>query len=414
MTVSTPATPVVLTAARARELAAAVGAALANVAAHAGDAARAWVLVEDDGDEVRGERARRRGRDAPGRLDEAAADGRLGVAASISGRVRELGGTVAVESAPGGGTEVEMRVPTMTGRVTRVMVVDDHPMWREGVARDLAEGGFEVVATAGDGAEAVRRAPAARPDVVVLDLQLPVLSGVEVTRELVGSLDPPPRVLVLSASGEQADVLEAVKAGATGYLVKSASREELLDAVRRTADGVAVFTPGLAGLVLGEYRRLSSGPPPASGPPRAAADRPRDRGAAAGGEGAVLQGHRRAARALAPHRAEPRAEHPEQAAAAQPGRSWCATRSSRARRRARHPAGHLTLAARAAAAPVRGRASRIRRSATALLAGRRRIGARGRPLAAPPSESSQPGRAPVGDLAGDRLDHAPGPSPAGT
>ena len=149
--------------------------------------------------------------------------------------------------------------------MTRVMVVDDHPMWREGVARDLTEGGFEVVATAGDGGEAVRRAPAARPDVVVLDLQLPVMSGVEVTRELLASL-PSLRVLVLSASGEQADVLEAVKAGATGYLVKSASREELLDAVSRTALGEAVFTPGLAGLVLGEYRRLSTAPP-ASGSP---------------------------------------------------------------------------------------------------------------------------------------------------
>ena len=146
------------------------------------------------------------------------------------------------------------------------MVVDDHPMWREGVARDLTEGGFEVVATAGDGAEAVRRAPAARPDVVVLDLQLPVLSGVEVTRQLLG-LAAAPRVLVLSASGEHGDVLEAVKAGATGYLVKSASREELFDAVRRTAIGEAVFTPGLAGLVLGEYRRLSTAPAPASGPP---------------------------------------------------------------------------------------------------------------------------------------------------
>ena len=68
------------------------------------------------------------------------------------------------------------------------------------------------------------------------------------------------RVLILSASGEQADVLEAVKAGATGYLVKSASREELLDAVRRVALGDTVFTPGLAGLVLGEYRRLSDAP----------------------------------------------------------------------------------------------------------------------------------------------------------
>ena len=143
-------------------------------------------------------------------------------------------------------------------------MVDDHPMWRESVARDLAEAGHDVVATAGDGGEAVRRAPAARPEVVVLDLQLPVKSGVEVTRALV-SADPAVRVLVLSASGEQADVLEAVKAGATGYLVKSASREELLDAVVHTALGEPVFTPGLAGLVLGEYRRMSTAP--TSGPP---------------------------------------------------------------------------------------------------------------------------------------------------
>ena len=143
--------------------------------------------------------------------------------------------------------------------MTRVMVVDDHPMWREAVARDLVEAGHEVVATAGDGAEAVRRAPAARPDVVVLDLQLPKLSGVEVTRALV-AMDHVPRILVLSASGEHADVLEAVKAGATGYLVKSASREQIVEAVRATARGEAVFTPGLAGLVLGEFRKLSTQP----------------------------------------------------------------------------------------------------------------------------------------------------------
>ena len=143
--------------------------------------------------------------------------------------------------------------------MTRVMVVDDHPMWRDAVVRDLAAAGHDVVATAADGGEAVRRAPAARPEVVVLDLQLPVMSGVEVTRALVAA-DPSVRVLVLSASGEHADVLEAVKAGATGYLVKSASSAELLDAVARTALGEAVFTPGLAGLVLGEYRRLSVAP----------------------------------------------------------------------------------------------------------------------------------------------------------
>ena len=74
-------------------------------------------------------------------------------------------------------------------------------------------------------------------------------------------------MLILSASGEQADVLEAVKAGATGYLVKSASRSELIEAVRRVAAGDTVFTPGLAGLVLGEFRRMldgAAGPTPAA------------------------------------------------------------------------------------------------------------------------------------------------------
>jgi DNA-binding NarL/FixJ family response regulator len=146
-----------------------------------------------------------------------------------------------------------------------VMVVDDHPMWRESVARDLSEAGLTVVATAATGTEAVTRANAVRPRVVVLDLQIPAPNGVEVTALLVKA-DPSVRVLILSASGEQADVLEAVKAGATGYLVKSASREELLSAVRRVAEGDTVFTAGLAGLVLGEYRRLSDAPRATAGP----------------------------------------------------------------------------------------------------------------------------------------------------
>ncbi|MGW4082951.1 response regulator [Streptomyces sp. NPDC004822] len=153
----------------------------------------------------------------------------------------------------------------------RVMVVDDHPMWRDAVARDLGASGFEVVATAGDGEQAVRRAKAAGPDVLVLDLNLPAKPGVQVCKELVAH-NPALRVLVLSASGEHADVLEAVKSGATGYLLKSASPEELLDAVRRTAVGDPVFTPGLAGLVLGEYRRLAAEPaPPAQETGRAGA-----------------------------------------------------------------------------------------------------------------------------------------------
>ncbi|MET8160110.1 response regulator transcription factor [Sphaerisporangium sp. NPDC005289] len=147
----------------------------------------------------------------------------------------------------------------------RVMVVDDHPMWRDAVARDLENAGYQVVATVGEGRQALRVAAALRPDVVILDLRLPDLSGVEVARGLAAS-DPAPRVLVLSASAEHEDVLEAVKAGACGYLVKSASREEFLGAVRRTAGGEPVFTPGLAGLVLGEYRRLATQRPSHAGP----------------------------------------------------------------------------------------------------------------------------------------------------
>jgi DNA-binding NarL/FixJ family response regulator len=148
----------------------------------------------------------------------------------------------------------------------RVMVVDDHPMWRDAVGRDLAAAGFEVVAVAASGGEALARFNASRPRVVVLDLQIPAPGGVEVTAEVIRQ-DPSARVLILSASGEQDDVLAAVKAGATGYLVKSASREELLAAVRRVAAGDTVFTPGLAGLVLGEFRRLSGGTPEAESDP---------------------------------------------------------------------------------------------------------------------------------------------------
>jgi len=143
--------------------------------------------------------------------------------------------------------------------MVRVMVVDDHPMWREGVSRDLAAAGYEVVATTGEGRQAVRIAAAARPDVVILDLQLPDVSGVEVINGLRAEV-PGVRILMLSASGEQQDVLDAVKAGAAGYLLKSAGLPEFLDAVSRTAAGDTVFTPGLAGLVLGEFRRLAVEP----------------------------------------------------------------------------------------------------------------------------------------------------------
>ena len=145
-----------------------------------------------------------------------------------------------------------------TDQPPRLLIVDDHPIWRDGVARDLQEAGLAVVGTAGDGAQALRVAAATRPQVVLLDLHLPDLPGAEVIQRLL-ALDASIRILVLSASGERQDVLDAMTAGATGYLVKSARLTELVAAVQTVARGDSVFTPGLAGRVLGEYRRLAAG-----------------------------------------------------------------------------------------------------------------------------------------------------------
>jgi DNA-binding NarL/FixJ family response regulator len=146
------------------------------------------------------------------------------------------------------------------------MVVDDHPIWRDAVARDLVEDGFDVVATAAGVESARRRAAVVKPDVVLMDMRLGDGTGTQATTAVL-EVSPSSRILVLSASAEREDVLQAVKAGATGYLVKSASKSELAEAVRATGEGRAVFTPGLAGLVLGEYRRMAKAPAKGSAPP---------------------------------------------------------------------------------------------------------------------------------------------------
>ncbi|HEV8650041.1 MAG TPA: response regulator transcription factor [Actinomycetes bacterium] len=138
------------------------------------------------------------------------------------------------------------------------MVVDDHPVWRDGVRGDLeASGKAVVVAEASDGGEAIELASEAMPELVLMDLNLPTVRGVEAIRRIVEE-SPHVKVLVLSASGEEADVLEAVKVGASGYLLKSATSAELADAVARVRAGEPVFSPSLAALVLGEFRRMSA------------------------------------------------------------------------------------------------------------------------------------------------------------
>jgi DNA-binding NarL/FixJ family response regulator len=140
----------------------------------------------------------------------------------------------------------------------RVLIVDDHPVWRDGIRGDLERSGVAtVVGEAGDGGEAIDLAHETMPDVVLMDLRLPTVPGVEAIRRIVEDL-PHVRVLVLSATGEEADVLEAVKVGATGYLLKSATATEIADAVETVSKGEPVFTSGLAGLVLSEFRRVAS------------------------------------------------------------------------------------------------------------------------------------------------------------
>lgn len=151
--------------------------------------------------------------------------------------------------------------PQATPDPIRVMVVDDHPIWRDGVKADLeASGTATVVAEAADGGDAIERARESMPEVVLMDLQLPTVSGVEATRQIVEE-SPHVKVVVLSASGEEADVLEAVKVGASGYLLKSSTSDEIASAVRRVRDGEPVFTPSLAGLVLSEFRRVATQDP---------------------------------------------------------------------------------------------------------------------------------------------------------
>lgn len=155
----------------------------------------------------------------------------------------------------------------MTDKIT-VVLVDDHPVWRDGVRTDLESNGVaEVVGEASDGGEGIGLALDKMPDVVLMDLQMPTVSGVEATRRIREDA-PNVKVLVLSASAEEEHVLEAVKAGASGYLLKSSTSDELIDAVTRVHAGEPVFTPALAGLVLDEFRRVMSGDEPRNDEPQ--------------------------------------------------------------------------------------------------------------------------------------------------
>jgi DNA-binding NarL/FixJ family response regulator len=144
--------------------------------------------------------------------------------------------------------------------MTKIVLVDDHQILRVSLARLLdAEADLEVVGTAGGGAEALRIVDEQRPDVVLMDLSMPGMDGVEATRRLAGSAHPP-KVVVLTSFSDRERILDALDAGAIGYLLKDAEPEDLLRGVRAAARGDWPLDPRAARLLLGEIGGRPTGP----------------------------------------------------------------------------------------------------------------------------------------------------------
>lgn len=136
----------------------------------------------------------------------------------------------------------------------RLLVVDDHPVVRMGLVAMLSEhADFEVVGEAADGAEAVLLAARLAPDVVLMDLRMPVMDGPEATARMLAT-SPAPAVLVLTTYDTDADIVRAVEAGANGYLLKDAPRETLADAIRRAARGETVLAPPVVARLASRLR----------------------------------------------------------------------------------------------------------------------------------------------------------------
>lgn len=141
----------------------------------------------------------------------------------------------------------------------RLMLADDHRMLREGLRRSLTDEGFDVVGEASDGEEAVRLAGSLRPDVILMDVTMPDVDGVEATRRIHQQF-PEVRVVMLTMHADQSVIAEALRAGASGYLVKDCSTDEIAEAVRMAANDDATLSPALATAMLDEVRRIEPEP----------------------------------------------------------------------------------------------------------------------------------------------------------
>ena len=148
--------------------------------------------------------------------------------------------------------------------MTRVLIVDDQDIVRQGLGVILTHAeGVEVAGYAADGVEALAQVAALRPDVVLMDLKMPRLNGIQATARLTREY-PHVRVVVLTTYDADEWLFDAIRAGASGYLLKDSDSDEIIDAVRRAADGEVRIDPAVAGRVLLEFNRLKSAPRPAA------------------------------------------------------------------------------------------------------------------------------------------------------
>lgn len=147
--------------------------------------------------------------------------------------------------------------PDSHPEVIRLMLADDHRMLREGLRRSMTERGFDVVGEARDGAEAVDLAAALRPDVILMDVTMPELDGVEATRQI-KARQPEIRIVMLTMHADQDVLAEAIRAGANGYLVKDCSTDEIASAIETVAGGETALSPRLAASMLAEVRNQDS------------------------------------------------------------------------------------------------------------------------------------------------------------
>jgi DNA-binding NarL/FixJ family response regulator len=141
----------------------------------------------------------------------------------------------------------------LEGAAGRVLLVDDHDLFRTGLRNLLEEQGVQIVGEAATGADAIRYVRELAPDVVVMDLNMPGMTGVEATRQIT-SIAPLTRVVVLTISDQDGDVMDAILAGACGYLLKDASIHELIRGINSAAIGESLISPHIAGKVLQRVR----------------------------------------------------------------------------------------------------------------------------------------------------------------